>query len=337
MAHKYIIELEDRKQCKTTIGQWQGVVELYATFMRTIAVVDEAVAERFDIGEYLPEMVTFKGGELSKSMDMACQIWDMLVECGADRQTVLVAIGGGSVCDMVNFVASTYMRGIKVVLLPTTLLAQVDAAIGGKCGVNVGGYKNMVGTFNLPCDVVCDTQWLCSLPEREWRSGMAEVIKTAVVGDAELFEILEGATPQQIRTDEALCESVVARCVKVKSEIVTQDPYDKGVRKVLNLGHTLGHAIESLTGDYSHGEAVAVGLARVSKMAVEKGVMSEADCGRIVALLERYGLPTTVDLPEEQLLAAMLHDKKNAHGEIGWVLPRGIGNMIPSEKELSEL
>lgn len=322
MKQNYAIEFQDKKQCRVTIGPWQDVVAPYTTIMRTIAIVDEAVAERFDLGEHFHEMFTLSGGEQAKSVDMARQIWDMLVECQADRQTILVAIGGGSVCDLVGFVASTYMRGIKVVLLPTTLLAQVDAAIGGKCGVNVGGYKNMVGTFNLPGDVVCDTEWLCSLPEREWRSGMAEVIKTAIVGDNELLAILEQTTLDNIRSDKEMQENIVARCVKVKCDIVQQDPYDKGLRRKLNLGHTIGHAIESLTPCYSHGEAVAIGTAWIARKSAQEGRITPSEAERIVALLARYGLPTELpeELTEEAVLEAARHDKKSEKDAIQWVM-----------------
>ena len=185
----------------------------------------------------------------------------------------------------------------------------------------------MVGSFNLPSRVVCDPGWLATLPEREWRSGMAEVIKTAIIGDAQLFELLENSSLEEISTNYALCGEIIARSVAVKCAVVNQDFRESGARKVLNLGHTLGHAIEALTSDYSHGEAVAIGIAHAAQMAVEKGILSAEDCRRIVALLERYGLPTTTTLPAEELHQAMLHDKKNNRGQIGWVLPTGIGSL----------
>lgn len=329
MRRRYDITIEQQKSSRVSIDCWIDEVARYTQFMRTIAIVDEAVASESELFERLPEVVTIRSGEGCKSIEAVQALWEMLVESGADRQTVLVVVGGGALCDSVNFAASTFMRGIGVVLLPTTLLAQVDAAIGGKCGVNVGGYKNMVGTFNLPSAVVCDTSWLKTLPEREWRSGMAEVIKTAVVGDAELFEMLEGATLEQLQQDKELLDAVVGRCVAVKCDIVSQDPYDKGVRKRLNLGHTIGHAIESLTDRYAHGEAVAIGLAWVSRRAVERGLLPEEVCQRVVALLRRYGLPTELPegLSEESILAAAEHDKKSVDGRVRWVVPRALGSV----------
>jgi 3-dehydroquinate synthase len=234
----------------------------------------------------------------------------------------------------VAFVASTYMRGVKFVLVPTTLLGQVDAAIGGKCAINMGGYKNMVGLFSLPNDVVCDAAWLATLPKREWRAGMAEVIKTAIIGDEELFEILEQKGLEEVRQDVALVEEIVARCVAVKCGIVQRDLCESGERRLLNLGHTFDHAIESLSGEYSHGEAVAVGLVLAARKAVEMGVLDESTATRIVALVERYGLPTSVDIPTEELLPAILHDKKMQGGSIHWILPTRIGECIVKKEEL---
>ena len=327
MEQSYKIVHEGSKKCNVRIGEWARVVEPYTAIMRTIAIADEEVAREFDLSERFSEVVTIRGGEWCKSLDVVAGLWKDLVEMGADRHTVLVAIGGGTITDLVGFVASTYMRGVKLILLPTTLLGQVDAAIGGKCGVNLGGYKNMVGTFNLPGDVVCDPLWLSTLPEKEWRAGMAEVIKTAILGDAELFELLENTSLDEVRSDAELCGQIVARTVAVKCRVVNEDFRESGLRRVLNLGHTLAHAIEALTREFSHGEAVAIGLAYVAKMAVEQGTLSEEDCGRIVALLERYGLPTTTNLPKDALHEAMLHDKKNSNQQIKWVVPTGIGTM----------
>ena len=327
MDYTYKIDSKADQVSIIGIEDWTDTAQLYSGFMRTIAIVDQSVAMYDEIHELFGEVITIQGGEGCKTLEMAAQLWQMLCEVGADRQSVLVGIGGGTVCDLVGFVASTYMRGIKCLLVPTTLLAQVDAAIGGKCGINFGGLKNMVGTFNLPGKVVCDPVWLATLPEREWRSGMAEVIKTAIIGDAQLFELLENSSLEEISTDYALCGEIIARSVAVKCAVVNQDFRESGARKVLNLGHTLGHAIEALTSDYSHGEAVAIGIAHAAQMAVERGLLSPEDCGRIVALLERYGLPTTTTLPAEELHQAMLHDKKNNRGQIGWVLPTGIGSL----------
>ncbi len=328
MEQTHVIHFSADEQCRVIIGSWQGAVARYSLVQRTIAIVDSKVAALCDLYEHFHEVIVIEGGEGAKSIDVARGLWESLVEVGADRHTLLVGVGGGTITDLVGFVASTFMRGLKFLLLPTTLLGQVDAAVGGKCGVNLGGYKNMVGTFALPEEVVCDPQWLCSLPEREWRCGMAEVIKTAIVGDVQLFKLLEDNDLEKVMNDADLLSEVVARTVAVKCRVVNEDFREGGLRRVLNLGHTLAHAIESHTERYSHGEAVAVGLAYVARMAASRGELSVEDCGRIVSLLERYGLPTSVEMDMARLEEAMMHDKKNKNGEIGWVVPRNIGDMI---------
>lgn len=328
MEQTHVIHFSADEQCRVIIGSWQGVVARYSFVQRTIAIVDSKVAALCDLYEHFHEVIVIEGGEGAKSIDVARGLWESLVEVGADRHTLLVGVGGGTITDLVGFVASTFMRGLKFLLLPTTLLGQVDAAVGGKCGVNLGGYKNMVGTFALPEQVVCDPQWLCSLPEREWRCGMAEIIKTAIVGDVQLFKLLEDNDLEKVMNDADLLSEVVARTVAVKCRVVNEDFREGGLRRVLNLGHTLAHAIESHTERYSHGEAVAVGLAYVARMAASRGELSAEDCGRIVSLLERYGLPTSVEMDMARLEEAMMHDKKNKNGEIGWVVPRNIGDMI---------
>ena len=334
MERNYMIAYEGSKQCKVTIGSWEQVIAPYATSMRTIAIVDEAVASHFDLCEHFQEVITIGGGEGCKNIEVAAKLWKSLIEIGADRHCCLVGIGGGTVTDLVAFVASTYMRGVKFVLVPTTLLGQVDAAIGGKCAINMGGYKNMVGLFSLPVGVVCDPAWLATLPEREWRAGMAEVIKTAIIGDGELFDILEQKSLEEVRQDASLVEEIVARCAAVKCGIVQRDLCESGERRLLNLGHTFAHAIESLSGEYSHGEAVAVGLALAARKAVGIGELKEDVAARIVALVERYGLPTSAGIPTEELIPAILHDKKMQGGAIHWILPTRIGECIVKKEEL---
>lgn len=334
MERNYKIIYEGCRQCNVTIGGWEQVLAPIVSSVRTIAIVDDVVANHFDFSKHFQEVVTIRGGEECKNIDVAAHLWEYLIEIGADRHCCLVGVGGGTVTDLVAFVASTYMRGVKFVLVPTTLLGQVDAAIGGKCAINMGGYKNMVGLFSLPREVVCDVRLLASLPEREWRAGLAEVVKTAIIGDEELFEILELKSLDDVRQDAMLLEDIVARCAAVKCGIVQRDLCESGERMLLNLGHTFAHAIESLSGEYSHGEAVAVGVALAVRKAVEIGVLESATADRIVALVERYGLPVSVDIPIEELLPAMLHDKKMQGGAIHWILPTQIGHCIVKKEEL---
>lgn len=312
--------------CNIEVGRMWNIGESAYANSPIVSIVDRNVTEhwRERVGG---RMIEIDAGEGCKSIDMARHLWERLVEMGATRQTVLVAVGGGTVCDLVGFVAATYMRGVAATLyLPTTLLAQVDAAIGGKCGVNFGGYKNMVGLFHFPTLTVCDIATLSTLPQREWRAGIAEVIKSAIVGSGELFELLERSTLAEIGSNEELCRRVVMLAVGVKSAIVERDPYDRGERGLLNLGHTWGHAIESLSQEYSHGEAVAAGIAYATRKALQEKMIDTASAERIINLLEAYHLPTEVDVPHSALKQAMLHDKKvDALRRLHFVLPTSIG------------
>ncbi|MBQ3071359.1 MAG: 3-dehydroquinate synthase [Tidjanibacter sp.] len=304
--------------------------ELLPQGARVVAVADRNV-ERVCAELGLEEVILIDASEENKSLATASTLWERLVQMGADRSTFLLGIGGGITTDLVGFVAATYMRGVGFGLVPTTLLAQVDATIGGKCGVNFGGYKNMVGCFAPASFVVCDVALLNTLGPRELRSGMAEVVKTAIIGDSALFELCEQNDIESLRGNTTLFAEVVRRAAAVKCDIVQRDLLEGGERRKLNLGHTLAHAIESLTHDYTHGEAVAIGLVRAAQMAVDKALLGEGDLRRIVAVLERYGLPTSTDLPEEALLASMGHDKKNHRGRVVWVLPTAIGHGVVCE------
>ena len=258
--------------------------ELLPQGARVVAVADRNV-ERVCAELGLEEVILIDASEENKSLATASTLWESLVQMGADRSTFLLGIGGGITTDLVGFVAATYMRGVGFGLVPTTLLAQVDAAIGGKCGVNFGGYKNMVGCFAPASFVVCDVALLNTLGPRELRSGMAEVVKTAIIGDSALFELCEQNDIESLRGNTALFDEVVRRAAAVKCDIVQRDLLEGGERRKLNLGHTLAHAIESLTHDYTHGEAVAIGLVRAAQMAVDRNLLSEGDLSRIVAVL----------------------------------------------------
>jgi 3-dehydroquinate synthase len=307
---------------------------------RVVALCDRRVAELYD----LPfEKILVDASEVSKTFATVEQIVLQMVALGADRETFLLGVGGGVVCDIAGFVAAIYMRGIAYGLVPTTLLAQADAAIGGKNGVNVGGYKNLAGTFGEPEFVLCDAAFLQTLPPRELRSGLAEVAKAAIIGDAELFEMLEGG-------DYSLDE-IVRRAVAVKLDIVSRDRHETAGRRLLNLGHTVGHAIEKVSRSLTHGEAVAVGIVAAARVAVRLAAesVSEAErqgdtenlavclknqaatraaATRIENLLKSLGLPVATDIDPAALLAAMRADKKNYSGTIRFVLPAAIGSCI---------
>ena len=279
-------------------------------------------------------------GEQAKSLATLDEIYRKLIEMGADRTSFILGIGGGIVTDVAGFVASTYMRGIKFGFVTTTLLGAVDASVGGKNGVNVGGFKNMVGTFSQPQFVVCDASLLATLPSREFRAGLAEVIKTAILGDAELFALLERTSFEALRKDAALLEEVITRCMKVKASVVAEDEREGGRRRILNLGHTIAHAIEKSSNKLNHGEAVAVGLYHITHSALAQGLISECDAGRISALIEQYGFVTESPAERKQLLKAIEGDKKRSGDSLHLIYPTAIGKVtdhVISFDKLGEL
>ena len=264
-------------------------------------------------------------GEQAKGLTTLDGIYRRLIELGADRSTFILGIGGGIVTDITGFVASTYMRGVEFGFVTTTLLGAVDASVGGKNGINIGGFKNMVGLFSQPSFVVCDVALLHSLPIRDFRAGMAEVIKSAILGDAELFEILEHTTFEALREDVQLLENIVARCIQIKASVVAEDERESGRRRILNLGHTLAHAIEKCSTKMSHGEAVAVGLYHVTLFAIAQKLIDEAEGKRILLLIERYGFETDLPVENKQLHEAMQGDKKRQGDTLHIIIPTAIG------------
>lgn len=264
-------------------------------------------------------------GEASKTLVTADAIYKKFIDMGVDRSTFVLAIGGGIVTDVAGFVASTYMRGVEFGFISTSLLGQVDASVGGKNGVNVDGYKNMVGTFTQPRFVICDVNMLRTLPERELRTGMAEMIKAGIIADEELFSILERTPLSELVKNPDLLSEVVYRAIRVKAEIVERDEREHGDRRKLNLGHTLAHAIEKSSSKMNHGEAVAVGLAMISDVAARKGLLSAADRERICGVLERTGFDLTPPVAMRVLLKAVAKDKKSEGDMLHVVFPTGIG------------
>jgi 3-dehydroquinate synthase len=277
------------------------------------------------------DLVIIESGETSKSVETAHELWEKLLDLGADRKTVVAAVGGGVIGDLAGFVAATFARGLPLVQVPTTLLAQVDSSVGGKVGVNLPGAKNMVGAFWQPVAVLIDTDVLTSLPDREYRAGLAEVVKYGVILDAEFFEWLESRTFQLNARDSSALRHVIARSCELKAWVVSQDEREQtGLRAVLNYGHTFCHAFEALTG-YSqllHGEAVAIGMLCASRLAERLGRIDASITERQERLLSTLGLPVTVPrLDPDRVVRAMSHDKKVEHGRLRFVLPSRLGHV----------
>ena len=266
-------------------------------------------------------------GEQAKSLVTLDEIYRQLIELGADRSTFILGIGGGIVTDIAGFVASTYMRGVEFGFITTTLLGSVDASVGGKNGVNVGGFKNMVGTFSRPSFVICDVALLHSLPNREFRAGLAEVIKTAILGDEELFERLEQTSFEELRQNDELLSEIIIRSVKVKASVVAEDEREGGRRRILNLGHTIAHAIEKCTSKFSHGEAVAIGLFHITNTSLSQNNIAESDAKRIFAVLEKYGFDTSLPIERRQLFDAIKGDKKRTGDSLHLIIPMAIGRV----------
>ncbi|MGO8838305.1 MAG: 3-dehydroquinate synthase [Limisphaerales bacterium] len=277
-------------------------------------------------------LIVIPAGETAKSLKTVQTCYDLLAAHRLERKSFIVALGGGVVGDLAGFVAATYLRGIAFVQVPTTLLAQVDSSVGGKVGVNLKAGKNLVGAFYQPRLVLCDLDTLRTLPEREFRAGLAEVIKNGIIYDARLFAQLERDLPKLLRREPRTLAAVVARCCEIKADIVGQDETENGLRAILNFGHTIGHAIENISGygKHLHGEAIAIGQVATAKLSSELTGLSGGDAGRIRDLFKRAGLPTQIKLKPAQrqkLLAAMRFDKKVSGGEIKFVLAKKIGRV----------
>jgi 3-dehydroquinate synthase len=277
-------------------------------------------------------VMVIDAGEPSKAAEVAIELWETMLQEGADRESVVLAVGGGVVGDLAGFVAATYTRGLPFFQVPTTLLAQVDSSVGGKVGINLPGAKNMVGAFWQPHGVLIDIDVLSTLPDREYRAGLAEVVKYGVIMDTEFFERLENSVDRLNARDPDLLIEIVARSCQLKADVVEADEREEsGRRAILNYGHTFGHALEAATGYTSllHGEGVAIGMACASRLAESLGKLDAASVRRQVTLLKGLGLPTTVpnNLATADLIKLMWRDKKVQGGQLRFVLPTEIGNV----------
>lgn len=296
---------------------------------RVFVVADESAVHLH--GGKLPQapVLCISGAEADKNLDQVARVWDWLVEQGAQRQDAVLAFGGGVVCDLAGFAAACYLRGIGLINVPTTLLAQVDASVGGKTGVNHSRGKNLIGAFHQPLCVVADTSVLGSLSTRAFAAGMAEVAKMAMILDAQLFEALEADAETLTASASDQLTPFVARSIELKAEIVERDERESGDRMLLNYGHTIGHALEAAAGygTLLHGEAVAVGMHAAALIAQQMGVLDRAAADRQAALLHRLGLPARwPDVAAEEVWPRLALDKKRAGSVQRWILAHGVGS-----------
>lgn len=318
----------------------RDILREIASFVPAVESVDKAflighpsterlskeIADSFERAGVRVHALTLAEGEGSKQLGKVEEIWLELAAHEAHRNDLIVGVGGGVVCDVAGFVAATYARGLPLVQVPTTLLAQVDAAIGGKCGVNLPAGKNLIGSIYQPRAVVCDVDVLTSLPQEELRSGMAEVVKYGFIADPEWLEGLTVKASRVYDGDVRATVEIVARAAAIKASFVATDERDQGKRAFLNYGHTFGHAIEKISGfgRVRHGEAVALGMMAAAYLSHELDRMSEFEVAVHKRVLDSVGLPTTADLDLEELKEAWRHDKKNVGGP-RFVLLRGLG------------
>ncbi|OQW94103.1 MAG: 3-dehydroquinate synthase [Beggiatoa sp. IS2] len=313
----------------------QPWVAPYIKGQQVLIVTNETIAPLY-LEKVLPAFADFQvisvilpDGEEYKTLEVTHRIFDVLLEHRFDRQSTLVALGGGVIGDITGFAAACYQRGVAFIQIPTTLLAQVDSSVGGKTGVNHPLGKNMIGAFHQPQCVVIDTDTLSTLEDRQLSAGLAEVVKYALINDFEFFEWLEQQAEKLLARDSATLHFAIARCCQNKANIVAQDERESGIRALLNLGHTFGHAIETGAGygRYLHGEAVAIGLRLSAQLSLQLDWLSESAVKRTVTLLQRMNLPTTIpdNLTVQQMLDLMKVDKKVQKGKIRLILLKGIG------------
>lgn len=296
-------------------------VQNYAT-----AVADSVA----DVGANV-DLLTVEAGEQSKSIPSAAAMWEEMLAAGADRKSMVIAVGGGVVGDLAGFVAATFARGLSFVQVPTTLLAQVDSSVGGKTGINLSTAKNMVGSFWQPLTVLIDTDVLKTLPERDYTSGLAEVIKYGMIQDSEFFEYLESHIFELKGRDAETLQYVVSRCCQLKADVVEADEREtSGRRAILNYGHTFAHALEAASGygELLHGEAVSMGMMCAARLAELMGRIDPLVTARQHALLQAVGLPLSPpSLDLNQLMGLMMHDKKVEYGRLRFILPDRLGNV----------
>lgn len=301
-----------------------------------VAIVEEAVNDFTDLSSFnLPKRVV-KGGESIKTFAQIEKLCEMFLELGVDKSSVVLAVGGGALSDAVGFAASIFNRGTSCITIPTTLLAQVDASIGGKNGVNFRGVKNIIGTIVQPKLVLCDLSYLQHLPSAEISAGMAEIIKAGIIADPSLIELLKASQQHVFDIDQTRLGEIIFKAVKVKADIVSRDEKESHERMKLNYGHTIGHALEVSCG-LSHGEAVACGMIMETKLAVVMGLCSEEVVGELISLCELYKLPTEVDFDIEKVCTLMLQDKKKRSNRLNFALPSKIGSVNIIEVEIDEI
>lgn len=300
-------------------------VEKLAPRENTVVITDEHVFSKHKKKFHGWNTIVLKPGEAYKIQPTVDAVIEQLIEMGADRKTMLVGVGGGVITDITGYVAGIYMRGIRCGFVPTSLLAMVDASIGGKNGIDVGVYKNMVGLIRQPAFLLYDVSFLRSLPKKEWQNGFAEIIKHACIKDAAMFRHLQEHRISDFQNDPKLLSALIQRNVLLKTKVVVSDEFEQGDRKLLNFGHTLGHAIENMY-ELSHGQAISIGMTYASILSQELKGFKDTDA--VIGLLRRYGLPTYAAFDTKAAFKVLLKDKKKDNVSMNYILLRRIGQGV---------
>ncbi|MDA3898507.1 MAG: 3-dehydroquinate synthase [Desulfobacteraceae bacterium] len=318
------------------VGERLKNLASYLDQKQVVIITDDNVAGFYEKDFPKAHVIRIGTGEGVKTLKTVEGIYQQLIDLEADRSLFLLGIGGGIVCDMSGFVASTYLRGVDFGYVPTTLLAQVDASVGGKTGVNFMGYKNMVGVFNQPEFVICDPGVLTTLPQRDLISGFAEIVKHAAIADESYFTYLEENAAKALALDPAVLQQIIYDSVMIKAEIVNRDETEKGERRKLNFGHTFGHAVEKTAG-IPHGESVSIGMIVASLLSMNKNLLAEKDVDRLRNLLTLFNLPVGIEADKTKMLDALARDKKREGDDIYFVLLSEIGRAVVEKITLAEL
>ena len=321
--------VKEKAPCKTLLITDTNIEKIYGNI-----VAESLIRNKFDV-----RIVSLKPGEDQKTLETAITLYDACFDHKLDRHSMIIALGGGVVGDISGFVASTFMRGIPFIQIPTSLLAQVDSSIGGKVAVNHPKGKNMIGSFYQPKAVFIDTDALSTLPAVEFVVGLVEVIKYGVIRNAELFEYIEKHLHDILQLNHTALLKIIADSCRIKTGVVEEDEKEVYLRAILNYGHTIGHAIETLTNynKYRHGEAIAIGMLYATKIAIGIGLTNNKVYERQVSLIKRLGLPLTIDLKPGDIIKMLYTDKKVISGKLRFILPKKIGEVIISDQVTEEI
>jgi 3-dehydroquinate synthase len=314
---------------------WESVTTLLPQ-SGVVIITDQTVMRLY--GEKFPDfpVLIIEAGEGSKKIEVIENMAVRLIEEGIDRSGFLLGIGGGVVCDITGFLASIFMRGIRCGYVSSTLLSQVDASTGGKNGINLGNSKNILGCFKQPEFVICDTTMLKTLSDEDYFSGLAELIKTGIIGNEKLFDAIEHNRAGIIDRDPELLSILISMAVNFKASVVSEDETESGIRRILNFGHTFGHAIE-LYCSFGHGYAVASGMELAARFSFKKGYITVPECNRIIGLMKSFSLLRNFNIPDSQISRLIMHDKKKAGTNIYFVFTNGIGKAAVEKIPISEV